>query len=87
VGRNTILTNRAWLDTAQFPDLAVIDVPASEPWAGNSLSIGEVVILPGSSPETRHKLEAGGFCVQSVDVGELQKAEAGVTCCSLIFSE
>jgi dimethylargininase len=86
LGRNTLLANRTWVDTAQFPDLVVIEVPSSEPGAGNSLSIGDAVILPASFPETRYKLEAAGFRVHSVDVAELEKAEAGVTCCSLIFS-
>jgi dimethylargininase len=46
-----------------------------------------VVILPTSFPKTRALLEERGFRVRTVDVSELQKAEAGVTCCSLIFAD
>lgn len=41
---------------------------------------------PGDSfPKTRALLEERGFRVRPVEMTELQKAEAGVTCCSLIF--
>jgi dimethylargininase len=40
---------------------------------------------PASFPKTRALLEERGFRVRTIDVSELQKAEAGVTCCSLIF--
>jgi dimethylargininase len=36
-------------------------------------------------PKTCILLEERGFRVRAVDVSELQKAEAGVTCCSVIF--
>ena len=36
--------------------------------------------------QTQALLEKRGFRVQTIDVSELQKAEAGVTCTSLIFS-
>jgi dimethylargininase len=41
--------------------------------------------MPSSFPITCAFLEKRGFHVRTVDVSELQKAEAGVTCCSLIF--
>jgi dimethylargininase len=41
--------------------------------------------MPVSFPKTRAALEAHGFRVRTIDVSELQKAEAGVTCCSVIF--
>jgi dimethylargininase len=39
-----------------------------------------------SFPKTRALLEERGFCVRTIDLSELQKAEAGVTCTSLIFN-
>jgi len=44
------------------------------------------VIIPASFPNTRTLLEQRGFDIRTVDVSELQKAEAGMTCCSLIFN-
>ena len=40
--------------------------------------------LPISYPYTAERLRALGFDVEDVDIGELEKAEAGLTCMSLI---
>lgn len=85
IGRNTLLANRAWVDITQLGPLEVVDVAPTEPGAGNALLIGETVVLPASFPETQGRLTSRGFPVQTVDVSELQKAEAGVTCCSIVF--
>jgi dimethylargininase len=42
------------------------------------------LILPAGNPRTVALLRERGFDVIEVDVSELQKAEAGVTCMSLI---
>ena len=46
---------------------------------------GNVVVYPAAFPRTRARLERRGLRVRPVDVGELQKAEGAVTCCSVIF--
>lgn len=76
-----ILSNREWMEPIE--ELRVLDV--AEPWAANVLRIGDAVLMPGSFPLTRSVLERRGFAVMTVDISELQKAEAGVTCSSLIF--
>lgn len=86
IGRNTVLVNRAWIDTAQLNKFELIDVPVEEPNAANALLIGETLILPSSFPQTRELLEQRGFSVRAIDVSELQKAESGVTCMSVIFN-
>lgn len=86
LGRDTVLANRDWLDLAPFADYAVIDVASSEPGAADVLAIGGTVMIPASFPETARVLEQAGWRTLPVDVSELQKAEAGVTCMSLIFS-
>lgn len=82
---HTLLVNRAWVDTAPFAGYKIIDVPAAEPDAANTLPLGGAVLLPASLPETRALLEARGLTVETIDVSELQKAEAGVTCCSILL--
>jgi dimethylargininase len=42
------------------------------------------LILPAGNPNTAALLRDRGFTVTEVDVSELQKAEAGVSCMSLI---
>jgi dimethylargininase len=87
IGNNTILINRSLIDAEPLRAFEWIDVPAEEPAAANALLIGDVVILPASFPRTRALLEERGFRVRAIDVSELQKAEAGVTCCCVIFEE
>ena len=56
-----------------------------EPWAANTLALGGVVLIPAAYPETAAILEREGFQVRTIDISELMKAEAGLTCSSLIF--
>lgn len=85
LGRNTLLANRAWFDSSRLTKFEWIDVDPGEPHAGNALAIGDAVVFPASFPKTREKIEAHGFKVHSLDISELQKAESGLTCSSLIF--
>jgi len=47
--------------------------------------VGDSVVVPASFPRTAEKLAHAGINVRLLDVSELMKAEAGVTCCSLLF--
>jgi dimethylargininase len=85
LGRNTLLANRAWFDTAPFAGYEWIDVAPNEPHAANALAVGETIIFPTSFPRTRARLEGCGFHVVPIDISELQKAESGLTCSSLLF--
>ncbi len=85
IGRTTLLANRAWFDTKPFAGFEWIDVAPEEPHAANALAIGDAVIFPASFPRTRARLEARGFHVTPLDISELQKAESGLTCSSLLF--
>ena len=86
IGNDTILINPSWIDAERFGELQLLDVPNEEPAAANALLLKDVVIIPASFPKTRALLEQRGFRVRPIDLSELQKAEAGVTCGSLIFS-
>jgi dimethylargininase len=85
IGNDTVLVNRSWIDAKQLGGFELIDVPDEEPAAANGLLVKDVVVIPASFPKTRALLEGRGFCVRSIDMSELQKAEAGVTCTSLVF--
>ena len=84
VSDDAVLANRALFDSSALR-CKVIDVPAEEPGAADVLRIGNAVLIPASFPRTARLLEKSGFTVQPLDVSELQKAEAGVTCMSLVF--
>ena len=85
IGRDTLLANRAWFETKPFAGFAWIDVDPGEPHAANALALADTVIFPDSFPRTRARVVAAGFQVTPVDISELQKAESGLTCSSLIF--
>ena len=85
LGDNTLLANRSWFETTQFASYDWIDVDPAEPHASNALAFGATVIFPASFPRTRARIEAGGFSVTPLDISELQKAESGLTCSSLLF--
>ena len=85
VGANGLIVNRSWIDAQMLSQFELIDVPVEEPNAANALLVDEVVVLPESFPKTRALLESRGIPVRLVNMSELQKAEGGVTCCSLIF--
>jgi dimethylargininase len=86
IGNNTILLHRPWIETERLREFQLFDVAGDESGAANALLLNDVVVMPASFPRTRSAIEKEGFRVRTIDVSELQKAEAGVTCCSLIFA-
>ncbi len=85
LGGNTLLANRSWFDTTPFADYDWMDVDPAEPYAANAVALGGTVIFPASFPRTRGRIEARSFSVTPLDISELQKAESGLTCSSILF--
>jgi dimethylargininase len=85
LGDGRILANRAWLDPAPLRDYEIVDVAAGEPGAANVLRIGDAVLMPASFPKTRAIVREWVSDVRTVDISELMKAEAAITCSSVIF--
>lgn len=83
-GEGLLLYNPAAVDPAQFAGLEPLAVHEDEPAAANCVRVGDRLILPAGNPRTADTLRNRGFHVVEVHVSELQKAEAGVTCMSLI---
>lgn len=83
-GRPTLLVNADWVDPSLFAGTNPLVVPPDEPFAANCVRAGDRVILAAGSPQTAGMLRDRGLAVVEVDVSELQKAEAGGTCMSLI---
>jgi dimethylargininase len=81
-----LLVNRAWLDTAPLADFELVDVAANEPLAANVLHVEGLVIAHAGFPRTTGRLEELGYSVRRLDVSEFLKAEAALTCKSLLVS-
>jgi len=84
-GRGVLLANPDWAATKEFRDVEILPVDDAEPWGASVLAIGDHLVMPASFPRTRAKLESRGFLVDAVDLSELQKAEGGPTCLSIVF--
>ena len=83
-GRGVLLANPEWVDTCLFARVTILAVP--EPWGASVLDVGGKLVMPASYPRTRELLEKKGFETLAVDLSELQKAEGGPTCLSLLFA-
>jgi dimethylargininase len=83
-GEPILLYSERSVDPAQFTGVEALAVDEAEPAAANCIRVADRLILPAGNPRTASLLRDRGFRVVEVDVSELQKAEAGVTCMSLI---
>ncbi|HTX36401.1 MAG TPA: arginine deiminase family protein [Bryobacteraceae bacterium] len=81
-----LLANPEWVDTAAFAGLDIVSVAPDEPAAADVLAIGDTVLIPAAFPATAARLAGLGLQVIPLDVSELLKAEAGVTCMSVVFT-
>lgn len=87
-----LIVNPAWVDPGAFGDRRVVEVAPDEPLAGNVLRLPDRVLMASGQAGTRARIQAGlaeagagDVGVVEVDVSELALAEAGVTCCSILF--
>ncbi len=81
----TILANPDWCDLGPLSALETLRVAPSEPFAANVLRVRGTLVVAAGFPRTCERLARLGHDVRAVELGELLKAEAGVTCESLIF--
>jgi len=85
LGDGRILANRGWFDASALRDYEIVNVSADEPAAANVLRIGDTVLMPAAFPKTQALVRALGLTVRAVDISELMKAEAAITCSSVLF--
>lgn len=90
VGDGLMLVNPNWVDASAItrcedPPLRVVNVPDDEPWAANTMLVRDTVVMPEGFPKTKALLERHDRKVRTVDISELMKAEAGLTCMRKLF--
>jgi dimethylargininase len=78
--------NPRWLDLQPLRDFRIIPVPEDEPAAVNSLRINSTICMHSGYQKTIDLIIDLRFSVKAIDISELLKAEAGMTCSSIIFS-
>jgi dimethylargininase len=85
IGSGRVLLNPACVDPGAF-EAEIVEIDPGEPSGANALLLDEgTILLSASAPRTRARLEALGLRVVPIDIAELEKAEAGVTCCSILI--
>ena len=89
IGSDLLVVNGDWVDTdallAALPGVRLLEVDPREPRGANHLLVDAAVLSPASCPRTVDRIRKSGIEAEVVDVSELEKAEAGITCSSLIF--
>ena len=85
VDEQTILADATRVDPSPFSQYEVVQVPAEEWMAANALLVNGTVCMHSGFRKTIGTLEQRGIEVRTVDISEFLKAEAGLTCMSLIF--
>jgi dimethylargininase len=87
---DTVLINSNWLEVEAFADFRLIATSDDEPFAANVLPVGDALIVNAAFPRTLERVDAHahltGQRMIPVDISEFGKAEAGLTCMSLVFS-
>ena len=80
-----LLAHPPFIDAAAFAPLSIVPVDPDEPGAANVLRIGSTILIGAQFPRTRARLAAEGFTTIAIAQSELEKAEAGLTCGSLLL--
>jgi len=85
LGRDTVLVNPAWVVPEEVENVTFVEIDPSEPWAANTMRVGETVLMSAAFPRTVERVRAAGFEVRTLDVSEFQKAEGGLSCLSVLL--
>ena len=85
IAPEVLLVNPAWVDPRLFDARTVIEVDAGEAFAANTLTVQGVTLMSAAFPCTERRLRDAGITTRALDVSELQKAEAALTCMSLML--
>jgi dimethylargininase len=80
----TVLIDSRRIAREPFRHLSCVEVPEGEADAANVLVVDRFALVASGFPRTAALLLQQGLTVESVDLSEFQKAEAGATCLSLI---
>lgn len=81
----TLLMNPQWIEPEPLAHYKVLTTPEDEPWAANTLRIGDTVFLQAGFPKTIELVSQQHDQVEVLDISEFRKAEAGLSCLSLIL--
>lgn len=79
-----LVHNPAWVAPHHFAGTEPQAVAPGEALGGNMLLAGETLLAAADSPRTAGAMAARGFAVVTLDISEMRKADAALTCMSLL---
>lgn len=83
-GHPVLVHNPDWVSAALFDGVEPLAVAPGEAYGANVLRAGATLLAAADSPRTAQSLTARGFNVATLDISEMRKADAALTCMSLI---
>lgn len=87
IDEETLIVNPQGLELEPFEKFRLLSVPDGEFNAANTLRVRETLFVQSGFPKTVEMLERYCAKVELLDISEFRKAEAGLTCLSIIFQE
>jgi dimethylargininase len=82
-----LVANPRCVAVEAFADYEVVPIDPAEPSAANVLPVNGRVLVAASAPRIAAQLSARGLDMHTLDISELEKAEAGLTCSSVLFRQ
>lgn len=79
-----LVINREWIDARPFGGFELVDVDPEEPFGANVLRSGGTIVYASEFPRTLERIRPRVARVVTLPFSELLKAEAGLTCCSVL---
>lgn len=83
IGDNTVLMNPQWVTQDVFREYTRILV--DESMGANALLVGQQLLMSASYPATLRQVETRGFRPRALEMSEFHKAEAALTCLSILL--
>jgi dimethylargininase len=86
-GKEILVHNPQMVDPRQFDSVEPLAVADGETWGANVVRAGSSLLVAADSPSTAELLRDRGFNVVELDISQMRKAEAALTCMSLIAGD
>lgn len=83
---DTVLSTPRLSASGCFAGFKIIDVPAGEEAAANTIRFNDLVLMPAGFPRTRDAIMDAGFTVREIGNSECAKLDGGMSCLSLRFT-
>jgi dimethylargininase len=85
IAPGVLLAHAPWIDPEPLRGCELVAVDPAELSGANALAVNGRLLVVASAPRTADRLAARGLDVRRLDMSELQKAESGLTCSSVLY--